>query len=384
MLLYLYIENKIANNRIFRVFRREEIIFMRSLLKTILISASSLVLIACQGQNVGTEANAETGSKSNIEEGQITEGSALSIGMVTNEGGIDDRSFNQSAWEGLQKWQEETGAKVQYYESPDQSELVPNLNLAVADDYEIIVGLAYTTAEALSEVAPQYPDQNFALIDGEVDAENVVSIAFKDQESAFLAGVAAALNTNSNHVGFIGGSRIPVIDRFETGFKAGVAYIDENIQVESQYIESFGDASKGRQIANAMYANNVDVIYTASGGSGNGVFTETRNRLEANPDKKLWVIGVDRDQTDEGEWSGGNFTLTSTLKDTGAAIIALAQETTDHTFPAGENLAYGLENEGVSLVQGNLSDEDWSQIEKVKAAIIAGEITVPEFTYSEG
>lgn len=356
---------------------------MRLLLKSLLISSASLLLVACQGQNAGTEANAETSATSSDQSSQVSDESALSIGMVTNEGGIDDRSFNQSAWEGLQKWQADTGAKVQYYESPDQSELIPNLNVAVADEYDIIVGLGYTTAEALNEVAPQNPDQNYALIDGEVDLDNAVSIAFKDQESAFLAGVAAALNTETDRVGFIGGTRIPVIDRFETGFKAGVAYIDENITVESQYTESFSDASKGQQIANAMFTNNVDVIYTASGGSGNGVFTETRNRLEADPNKQLWLIGVDRDQSEEGEWSGGNFTLASTLKDTGAAIIALAEETRDNAFPAGESLAYGLENNGVSLTQGNLSDEDWAQIEEVKSAIIAGEIAVPEYTYSE-
>lgn len=210
---------------------------------------------------------------------------------------------------------------------------------------------------------------NYALIDGEVDLDNAVSIAFKDQESAFLAGVAAALNTETNQVGFIGGTRIPVIDRFETGFKAGVAYIDENIEVKSQYTESFSDASKGQQIANAMYTN--------------GVFTETRNRLEADPETQLWVIGVDRDQTDEGEWTGGNFTLASTPKDTGAAIIALAEQTRDSSFPAGESLAYGLENGGVSLTQGQLLDEEWAQIEEAKAAIIADDIQVPEFTYSE-
>lgn len=356
---------------------------MSSLLKSFLISSAALLLVACQGQNAGTDANADTASSSSSQASESTTTDALSIGMVTNEGGIDDRSFNQSAWEGLQAWQAETGAKVQYYESPDQSELIPNLNVAVADQYDIIVGLGYTTAEPLNEVASQNPDQNYALIDGEVDLDNAVSIAFKDQESAFLAGVAAALNTETNQVGFIGGTRIPVIDRFETGFKAGVAYIDENIEVESQYTESFSDASKGQQIANAMYTNGVDVIYTAAGGSGNGVFTETRNRLEADPETQLWVIGVDRDQTDEGEWTGGNFTLASTLKDTGAAIIALAEQTRDSSFPAGESLAYGLENGGVSLTQGQLLDEEWAQIEEAKAAIIAGDIQVPEFTYSE-
>ena len=95
------------------------------------------------------------------------------------------------------------------------------------------------------------------------------------------------------------------------------------------------------------------------------------------------MIGVDRDQTDEGEWTGGNFTLASTLKDTGAAIIALAKQTRDSSFPAGESLAYGLENSGVSLTRGQLLDEEWAQIEEAKAAIIAGDIQVPEFTYSE-
>lgn len=343
----------------------------------VLLAGSVFALAACQGQNAGTDTSSESDSQATSEAT-----GDYAIGMITDEGGVDDRSFNQSAWEGMQAWSEETGNKVQYYESTDSSDFVPNFNTAIADGYDIIFGMGFMLEDTFNEVAPANPDQQFAFIDGQVEQPNVVSMTFKDQESAFLAGIAAATTSETGKVGFVGGMKTPGIDRFETGFKAGVAHVDDSIKVDAQYVESFGDAATGQQIANAMYTSGADVIYTAAGGSGNGVFTEARNRLEADSEANIWVIGVDRDQTEEGEWSGGNFTLTSTIKDTGSAIVAITEQSMDTEFPGGELVEYGLADETVDITRGNLDDETWATIEDAKQQIIDGEIDVPEFSYS--
>lgn len=366
---------------------------LRSLLA---IGSSAFILAACQGQDASDPAPADPvtedegtdeGTDTGEETGEDTEAVDFSIAMITDEGGVDDRSFNQSAWEGMTAWGEENGLSegegFAYYQSNDSADFVPNLNQALTDGYDIIYGIGYLLLDSINDVAAQNPDQHFGIVDDISDQENVVSLTFRDHEAAFLAGVAAAHTTETNQVGFIGGIAGPVIDRFQTGFEAGVAHVDENIEVDVQYAESFGDAGIGQQIAAGMYSNGADVIYHAAGAVGNGVFTEARNRMESDPDTQIWVIGVDRDQQDEGDYEGGNLTLTSTLKEVGTAIQENANQAMEEGFPGGETIAYGLEAGGVDLVQGNLSDEAWTAVEEARQGVIDGDIEVPEFSYSE-
>ena len=365
-------------------------------LRTLLaLGTSAFVLAACQGQDAGdttdtiqddTEDTTEDTGEETADNGEDTEDIDFRIAMITDEGGVDDRSFNQSAWEGMNEWADNLGLSddhVAYYQSNDSSDFVPNLNQAIADGYDIIYGIGFMLLDAVNDVADQNPDQYFGIVDDISDRDNVVSLTFRDHEAAFLAGVAAAQTTETGRVGFIGGIASPVIDRFETGFTEGVAYVDESIEVDVQYAESFSDAGVGQQIAAGMYANGADVIYHAAGAVGNGVFTEARNRLESDPDSEIWVIGVDRDQEEEGNWDGGNFTLTSTLKGVGSAIEMSANQTIEEGFPGGENIAYGLEEEGVDVTRGNMSDDAWAAVEEARQAILDGEIEVTEFSYSE-
>lgn len=304
--------------------------------------------------------------------------------MVTDEGGIDDRSFNQSAWEGMQEWASaEEGRKAEYYQSEDQSDFIPNFNTALTDGYDVIYGIGYLLEDAVTQVAEQNPEQYFGIVDAVVDLDNVVTLTFSDHEAAFLAGVAAATETESNHVGFVGGITGPIIDRFQTGFEAGVEYVNPSIEVDVDYAESFSDAALGQQIASAMFTNGADVVYHAAGAVGNGVFTEARNRMEASPEEQIWVIGVDRDQEAEGEWSGGNLTLASTLKNVGNAVQLASNEAEEGNFPGGENVQYGLKEGGVDLSEGNLSDEALQAVNEAREGIIEGSIEVPEFSNTE-
>ncbi|WP_091487475.1 BMP family lipoprotein [Alkalibacterium putridalgicola] len=362
---------------------------LRSLLA---IGSSAFLLAACQGEDASDPAEdpateEETGTDSGEEAGEETEAVDFSIGMVTDEGGVDDRSFNQSAWEGMQEWGQNNGLEegdgYAYYQSDDSADFVPNLNQALTDGYDIIYGIGYLLLDSVNQVADQNPDQHFGIVDDISDRDNVVSLTFADHQAAFLAGVAAAETTETGKVGFIGGIAGPVIDRFETGFTAGVAHADDSVEVDVQYAESFGDAGIGQQIAAGMFSNGADVIYHAAGAVGNGVFTEARNRMESDPDNQLWVIGVDRDQEEEGEYDGGNLTLTSTLKRVGTAIQESANQAMEEGFPGGETIAYGLEEGGVDLVEGNLSEEAWTAVEEARQAVIDGEVEVPEFSYSQ-
>ncbi len=367
------------------------------LLMLSILFAAVLVLGACgstddESGDDQTDQDTEQNDDASGDEGSSDEGTDegattdFRIAMVTDEGGVDDRSFNQSAWEGMQAWGEEVGAEdgqYAYYQSNDSADFIPNFNQALAEGYDIIYGIGYLLQDAVEDVAKLNPDQHFGLVDSVSTVENVVSLTFRDHEAAFLAGVAAAHTTESGKVGFVGGIEGAVIDRFQTGFEAGVAHVDESIEVDVQYANSFGDAGIGQQIAAAMFTNGADVVYHAAGAVGNGVFTEARNRLESDPDNQIWVIGVDRDQEAEGEWEGGNFTLTSTLKGVGDAIINATNLTMEEGFPAGENIAYGLAEDGVDVVRGNMSDEAWEAVEAARAEVIDGTIEVPEFTYTE-
>lgn len=367
-------------------------------LKSLLaLSTSAFVLAACQGQDAGdstetieedtTEDTTEdTGEDTAEDNGEDTEDIDFRIAMVTDEGGVDDRSFNQSAWEGMNDWAGNLGLSedsFDYYQSNDSAQYIPNLNQAITDGYDIIYGIGFQLLDSIDDVASQNPEQNFGIVDAVSENDNVVSITFRDHEAAFLAGVAAAHTTETNRVGFVGGVAGEVIDRFQTGFEAGVAHVDDSIEVDVQYAESFSDAGIGQQIAAGMFASGADIIYHASGAVGNGVFTEARNRLESDSDEQLWVIGVDRDQEEEGNYEGGNFTLTSTLKGVGSSIEASANQSIEDGFPGGEIIAYGLEEEGVDVTEGNMSDEAWDAVEEARQMILDGEIEVPEFTYSQ-
>ena len=306
--------------------------------------------------------------------------------VITDVGGVDDKSFNQSAWEGLTQFGKdnklEEGVGGYYYlESKTDSDYTTNLNSAVQANFSLIFGIGYKLEAAIKEAATQHTDKNFAIVDSVVDLPNVASLTFKDNEAAFLAGVAAAKTTKTKQVGFIGGVEGFVIDRFEAGFVEGVKAVDPEIKVDVQYAGSFADAAKGKQLAAAMYSGGADVIFHASGGTGNGVFSEAKDIVTNDPSKEIWVIGVDLDQDAEGvvtvEGKERHLTLASTLKGVGAAVKQFAQDAKDGKFAAG-NKVYGLADGGVDLTDGQLSEDAKKAVKEYKDKIIKGEVKVSE------
>ena len=342
----------------------------------------STILAACGGNGDTGDSSATSSSTAGGTEDNFT------VAMVTDIGGVDDKSFNQSAWEGLVAWGEENSKEkgidgYDYIQSNADSEFVTNLNTAVNSNFDLVFGIGYKLKSAMQDVATQNPDTLFAIIDDVIEGENTVSISFKDNEAAFLAGVAAAKTTKTNQLGFIGGQESAVIDRFEAGFVAGAKSVNPEIDVKVEYVGSFGDAAGGKSKAAAMYASGIDVIYQAAGDSGNGVFSEAKDIVKADPSKEIWVIGVDRDQTEEGlltldDGTERNLTLTSTLKGVGTAAKDIATLTMNDEFPAGEVLNFGLAEEGVDLTDGQLGEEALTAVEDAKSQILDGTLTVPE------
>ncbi|WP_173916455.1 BMP family protein [Halobacillus sp. Marseille-Q1614] len=352
----------------------------RFLMILALLLSIGFVLAACGGSSDEGEASDSGGS------GDGGEGSSedFTVAMVTDVGGVDDKSFNQSAWEGLQAFGEENGLAegegFDYAQSDSEGDYTTNLSRLVRQDYNLIYGIGYLLQPALEEVAAQYPDTHFGLVDSVAEGDNIVSITFKEHEGSFLAGVAAALKTETNKVGFIGGEDGDLINKFEAGYVAGVKSVDPEIEVDVQYAESFAAADKGKLIASNMYNNDVDVIYHASGATGNGVFAQAKDIKQNNPDEKVWVIGVDRDQHEEGAIGDHNVTLTSMVKRVDVAVNDVATEAMEGEFPGGEVKEYGLEDDAVSIATTNeeaMTEEIVSQVEEWKEKITSGEIQVP-------
>ena len=259
---------------------------------------------------------------------------------------------------------------------------MPNLNKLVQRDFDLNLRNWFPIERCrLKKLLTQRPDNKFALVDEVSDLPNVASLMFKEQEGAFLAGVAAARMTKSDKIGFVGGMEIPVIERFEAGFLAGVAAVKPDIKVDVQYTGDFAKAELGKAAANRMYSSGVDIIFHAAGGTGNGVFSEAKERKKADPNAYVWVIGVDSDQYEEGQVGDDNITLTSMLKRVDIAVKNTAELAAKGEFPGGEITTFGLADEGIALAdsRGAIPQEVLDEVEEFTKKIADGEIEVPEF-----
>ena len=358
-------------------------LFMKIRKIGLLFVASTLLLAAC-----GTSSESSTSETPETTQSESKKG-VKTVAFITDTNGVDDRSFNQSAWEGMVEWGDENqltrgNEGYQYFQSSNESDYIPNIDQALNAGFETVFGIGYKLVSAIEEQAKSNPAINFVMVDEVIsDVDNVVSATFKSNEAAYLAGLAAAYTTETNKVGFLGGVNVAVIEEFDAGFRQGVAdgakALNKDITVTSQYAGAFDAPDKGRTIAQAMYAQGNDIIYAAAGATGNGIFQEAKSLNEVQ-DEKVWVIGVDRDQTEEGNYEKDgenlNFTLASTLKQVGETVKDLATKANSGEFPGGEHIVYGLEEEGVGLTDGQLTEDVKNKIETARQAIIDGTITV--------
>ena len=305
---------------------------------------------------------------------------SVKVAMVTDVGGVNDKSFNQSAWEGLQKFGKDFNLKqntdYKYLQSTSSNDYEPNLTQLVQQKYDLVFGIGYLMQNAVKNVAERNKNAHLAIVDSVVDAPNVVSINFKEEQGSFLVGVVAGLMTKTNKVGFIGGIDSALIKKFENGFKAGVKSVNPKAQIFTQYAGSFDAADKGQAIAATFYGKGADIIYHASGATGNGVFTEAKTRKKNG--QNVWVIGVDRDQYDAG--LPEDVTLTSMVKRVDRAVYDVSKMVKDGKFPGGKTLEFGLKDDAVGLSEHHqhIPEDVLKKVDEYKSKIISGEITPPK------
>jgi basic membrane protein A len=296
----------------------------------------------------------------------------MSIAMVTDVGGVNDQSFNQSAWEGLQRAEKDFGIKVAYKESKQDADYGPNMETLTDAGYDLIWGIGFLMGDAIKETAEINPDQKYAIIDfsyGPETPENVTCAVFQEEEPSFLVGYIAGKMTKSNKVGFVGGIKFPLIEKFEYGFMAGVKMANPDVEVLRQYAESFTDAAKGKAIANNMYQQGADIVFHASGGVGDGV-------IEAAKEKDAWAIGVDKDQN----FLAPDNVLTSAMKRVDNAIYDIGKRLMDGEFGGGQTVVYNLKNDGVGIAptsDKHVPPDVLKEVDDLVAKIKAGEIVVP-------
>ena len=350
-----------------------------------LVLATGTILAACGDKE---DPKAETPA---TPETPAAEAPDFKVAMVTDVGGVDDKSFNQSAWEGLKEFGAANGLTegpngYSYLQSQSDADYSTNLNKLARDGFNLVFGVGFLFEADMSTIADQQKETNFAIIDGVVAKDNVVSVMFKEQEAGFLAGVAAAKQTKTNKIGFIGGMEIPVIERFEAGFIAGVKSVNPELEVISNYTGAFDKAELGKTAANSMYSQGIDVIFHAAGGTGNGLFSEAKDLKKMDPTRELWAIGVDTDQSAEGivevDGTEYNVILTSAMKGVHNATVAVSELAMAGEFPGGQTLTYGLAEEGVELAPINEAASAKADIESLvqefSDKIVAGEIVVPQ------
>ena len=337
----------------------------------------SVVLTACGGNTTETP---EAPPTSETPETPEASNEDFLVGLVTDIGGIDDKSFNQGTWEGIERFAEEFGTDKNYLQSEEDADYIPNLSTLADEAADLIVAPGFLFEEAMKQAASNFPEQKFLLIDAVVEAPNVASAMFAEHEGSFLVGVAAALKAQEagkDTVGYIGGMDFEAIQKFEAGYEAGVLAVDPNMKVLVEYAGAFDNAQTGQSLAAKMYDQGAYVIYHAAGGTGNGLIKEATDRRVNGED--VWAIGVDRDQYEDGIYDGDKSAiLTSMIKKVDVAAYDIAKLTLEGNFPGGETITFNLENEGVGLPENNpnLSDEIIKAANDFIPKIVSGEIEV--------
>ena len=318
----------------------------------------------------------------------------LKVGMVTDTGTIDDKSFNQGTWEGIKEAEKSFGLETTFMQPNGESEssYLTEIQNLYDSGYKFIVTPGYKFETAIYKAQSQYEDAKFVLIDGEPNdgndnylvADNTVAVYFAEEQSGFIAGVASAVQLQDGDFGFIGGMEIPSVKKFNYGFQQGVAYANEhygtNVSLKAEnivYSGSFSDTALGQQLAAQMYDNGVKAIFTAAAGVNIGVITEAKTRV-ANG-QEAWVIGVDSDQYDDGIYEGNkSVVLTSAIKKIDEAAYQIIEDEINGEFPGGQVLRFDAKNDAVGIPSENpnLSDDTIAKVNEVIDAIKADKIEV--------
>ncbi len=299
---------------------------------------------------------------------------ALKVGLVLDKGGRDDKSFNAAAFRGATEAEKKLGIQLKVVESSDDAALEPSLRTFARKGFDLVIGIGFAQANPIRKVAPEYPKTHFLLVDSNVDLPNVRSVMFNEHEGSYLVGIIAALASKTKVVGFVGGMDIPLIRRFELGYRTGAESVKG--RVLSNYVGSTSDAwrnpTKGKELALAQISRSADVIFHAAGTSGLGVF-------DAIEEKGKLGIGVDSNQN----WVKPGKILTSMVKRVDLAVYRAIEDKGLKKFTPGL-ITLGLSDGGIDYAldefnRAILTPDIERQVNEAKKAILAARIKVPDY-----
>ncbi|MDR0758515.1 MAG: BMP family ABC transporter substrate-binding protein [Treponema sp.] len=338
---------------------------------------ASLILAACTKQAPAPSASAPKAS------GGVT------VRLLTDATGIDDKSFNAAAWRGILEfygdtWQNprQRGILYDVVAAQTQDMYVPNLRQATDEGYDVIVTTGFTFADALTEVAGDNPNQKYLIVDvAWVNLPNVMQAVYAEHEGSYLVGMAAALKAKADGIadpqfGFIGGVPDGTITKFEVGYVQGILSVFPSARIVDYYVNDWGRADLAKTQAMNWYDSGVYAIYSAAGASGNGVIAQAKQYREAG--KNVWAIGVDSDQYEEGLYNESeSAVLTSMIKQVETSLLYCLNAVKNNTFK-GEVITFDLKADGVGYSAANpaLTKDIVGELERVKAQIISGGIRI--------
>ncbi|MGC9393551.1 MAG: BMP family lipoprotein [Anaerolineae bacterium] len=338
-----------------------------------LVLVASMLLVGCGGGGTGDK---------------------LKVGMITDAGGIDDKSFNATSWEGVEDAIKELGVDGSYLESKQQTDYATNLAQYVNQEADLIITVGFLLADDTADFASRYPDTNFAIVDFPSLGDNVRGLTFSTDEAAFLAGYAAAAATQTGKVATFGGINIPTVAIFMVGFEYGVDYYNQqhgtSVEVlgwdtaanDGVFVGNFDSTDDGRRVAETFMNEGADIVMPVAGPVGLGSAQAVKERGNA------WIIGVDTDWTvSAAEYK--DIVLTSVLKNMDVAVFDTIKTVQADDFAgfAGETYVGTLENDGVGIADvasGTISADVAAELDDIKADIIAGNIKTGWAEYSAG
>ncbi|HSE30343.1 MAG TPA: BMP family ABC transporter substrate-binding protein [Pyrinomonadaceae bacterium] len=311
-----------------------------------------------------------------------SEAGKIRVGIVFDIGGKDDRSFNAAAWQGVQRAAKDFPIVLRDIEPGTPNAIEPAMRAFAERGFDLIIGVGFAQAPIMEQVAKDYPNIHFAIIDGVSELPNVASLVFKEHEGSFLVGMLAAKTTKTGTIGFLGGMDIGLIHRFEKGYEEGAQAVNPNIRVIQNYVGvtdgAWNNPGKGKELSLAQIQKGADVIFTAAGNSGLGAFDAVEQQGMQNGRATHFVIGVDSNQN----MVKPGFVLTSMVKRVDNAVYNIVQEVVNGRFSPGLHV-FGLDKDGVGYAmdefnQQLITPDALQEVEAAKKRIINGEIKVTD------
>lgn len=342
---------------------------MKNLWQWMAIAALAVLTVGCGSSGAGSEAS--KGDSASSSGGAASGGKKLKVGIVFDRGGLGDKSFNDSAWRGIQRAEQEFGIEVRKVETKQERDYETNQSALASAGMDLVIAVGLNQETALKKVAAKFPKMNFAIVDGKVGAPNVRELRFKEEEGSFLVGYLAGLMTKTNKIGFVGGMKLDLILKFQYGYMAGAKLANPAVEIlPAKFTDTWDDTQKAKAAANVLYSGGADIVYHAAGRAGLGVITAAKETGK-------FAIGVDSDQDDVAEGS----VLTSMIKRVDQAVYSTIKDLVEGKFAAGE-VVYDLKQDGVGIselrfTKDVIGAENLKKLDEIKAKIVAGEIKVP-------